>query len=143
LEDGGHPCHQKRLTYLQNYTDTTSAGFVFVNNVVSTSEQQLFFISYPWDPTAVVDHNLYYTTSPIWRFGYINGTYYGSFATWQTGSTRDTRSLATNPLLADPAVADFRLQAGSPAIDRGVVVAGVTDGYAGSAPDIGAQERGL
>jgi hypothetical protein len=38
---------------------------------------------------------------------------------------------------------DFRLVAGSPAIDAGVVIPGITDGYAGSAPDIGAFESGV
>lgn len=37
---------------------------------------------------------------------------------------------------------DFRLQSGSPAIDKGVVIAGITDGYVGSAPDLGAYEYG-
>ncbi len=36
----------------------------------------------------------------------------------------------------------YRLRADSPAIDRGAVIAGVTDGYMGSAPDLGAYEHG-
>jgi hypothetical protein len=36
----------------------------------------------------------------------------------------------------------YRLQPDSPAIDRGAVIAGVTDGYVGSAPDLGAYEYG-
>ncbi|MBD3421722.1 MAG: hypothetical protein GF398_16535 [Chitinivibrionales bacterium] len=42
----------------------------------------------------------------------------------------------------DSADGDFRLQAQSPAVDAGVVVPGVTDGYKGSAPDLGAYEYG-
>jgi hypothetical protein len=37
---------------------------------------------------------------------------------------------------------DFRLRPGSAAIDRGVVLANVTDGFAGLAPDLGALETG-
>jgi hypothetical protein len=37
---------------------------------------------------------------------------------------------------------DFRLKAGSAAVDRGVVLPNVTDGYAGQAPDLGALEVG-
>jgi hypothetical protein len=37
---------------------------------------------------------------------------------------------------------DFTLAAGSPAIDAGIVLPGVTDGYAGKAPDLGALEFG-
>jgi hypothetical protein len=37
---------------------------------------------------------------------------------------------------------DFRLKAGSAAVDKGVVIPQVTDGYAGAAPDLGALELG-
>jgi hypothetical protein len=37
---------------------------------------------------------------------------------------------------------DFRLKAGSAAVDRGTPLATVTDGFAGSAPDLGALELG-
>jgi len=37
---------------------------------------------------------------------------------------------------------DFRLKPGSAAVDRGVALPTVTDGFAGSAPDLGALEAG-
>ena len=37
---------------------------------------------------------------------------------------------------------DFRLRAGSAAVDRGIVLPNVTDGYTGQAPDLGALELG-
>lgn len=37
---------------------------------------------------------------------------------------------------------DFRLQTGSPAIDAGVTIPDITDGYAGAEPDLGAYEFG-
>jgi hypothetical protein len=37
---------------------------------------------------------------------------------------------------------DFRLKPGSAAVDRGVVLHNVTDGYTGAAPDLGALETG-
>jgi hypothetical protein len=37
---------------------------------------------------------------------------------------------------------DFRLKPGSAAVDRGVVIPNVTDGYSGIAPDLGALEIG-
>lgn len=37
---------------------------------------------------------------------------------------------------------DFRLRTGSAAIDKGVVLPGVTDGFSGAAPDLGALEQG-
>lgn len=47
-----------------------------------------------------------------------------------------------NPMLVDPAGRDFRPQAGSPLIDAGKPIPGITDGYQGKAPDIGAYEFG-
>jgi hypothetical protein len=37
---------------------------------------------------------------------------------------------------------DFRLKPGSPAIDAGVELPSITDGFTGKAPDIGAFETG-
>ena len=37
---------------------------------------------------------------------------------------------------------DFRLKSGSAAVDRGVVLPNVTDGFGGKAPDLGALEVG-
>ena len=37
---------------------------------------------------------------------------------------------------------DFRLRPGAAAIDRGVVIPNVNDGFAGRAPDLGALETG-
>ncbi|MBV1888339.1 MAG: T9SS type A sorting domain-containing protein [Urechidicola sp.] len=62
----------------------------------------------------IVDHNKYSTTS----------TDYG-----------------INALLEDPDNYDFRPKVGSELIDAGMDIAGITDGFTGSAPDIGAYER--
>jgi len=47
------------------------------------------------------------------------------------------------PKLTDPAQRDFRPRAGSPLIDAGRPIEGVTDGFKGKAPDIGAYEHGM
>ncbi len=46
------------------------------------------------------------------------------------------------PGFTNPAGSDFTLLSSSPNIDRGVLIAGINDGYAGSAPDVGAYESG-
>jgi hypothetical protein len=42
--------------------------------------------------------------------------------------------------LYDPARFDFRLKPGSAAVDAGVVLPNINDGFTGSAPDLGAYE---
>jgi hypothetical protein len=54
----------------------------------------------------------------------------------------DARDSATLQTLLDADDFDFRLRSGAAAIDRGTVLPTVTDGYSGSAPDLGALERG-
>lgn len=57
-------------------------------------------------------------------------------------------NLSANPLFASPAADDYRLQAGSPAVDRGAAGASLETDLvgatrpAGAAPDAGAYERG-
>lgn len=46
-----------------------------------------------------------------------------------------------NPF-ADTGALNFMLRAGTPAVDAGRQIAGITDGFAGAAPDAGAYERG-
>jgi len=46
------------------------------------------------------------------------------------------------PLLVNPAKLDFRPRQGSPLIDAGLVIPGITEGFLGKAPDIGAYEFG-
>jgi hypothetical protein len=50
----------------------------------------------------------------------------------------------TDALFTDPSAGGlgFRLQSGSPAIDKGIVIEGITDDYRGDAPDAGAYEFG-
>jgi hypothetical protein len=54
----------------------------------------------------------------------------------------DGKDLATVQRLYKADDLDFRLKAGSAAIDRGVEIPTITDGFAGKAPDLGALEFG-
>jgi hypothetical protein len=49
----------------------------------------------------------------------------------------------SNPFFLNAAQGNFQLQSSSPARDRGRVISGITDGYIGSAPDVGAYEFGV
>jgi hypothetical protein len=69
---------------------------------------------------------------------------------WDGGQTNITKfpkeennlSPQTNPKFSDPFGHDYTLGGDSPAIDAGQAIAGITDGFTGAAPDIGALERG-
>ena len=54
----------------------------------------------------------------------------------------DGKDLATVQRLYKAEDFDFRIKPGSAAVDRGVVIPNVTDGFAGQAPDLGALEVG-
>ena len=57
-------------------------------------------------------------------------------------SKLDAKDLKKVQLLYKAEDFDFRLKPGSAAIDRGVVLPNVTDGFSGRAPDLGALELG-
>lgn len=68
---------------------------------------------------------------------------------WQKSGKGQTnqRGVEASGVVADPRFVDasknqFALLAGSPMIDKGVAVPGITDGFVGAAPDIGAFEQG-
>lgn len=71
------------------------------------------------------------------KWGGVNKDTYAAFAT-AYGSA--THSVTADPLFVNAAAAAFTLQRGSPAIDAGVFIAGINDGFFGSAPDMGAFE---
>jgi hypothetical protein len=48
----------------------------------------------------------------------------------------------TDPMFVDPSSGNYQLKAGSPAIDMGTMLSPYTNGYVGSAPDLGAFEYG-
>ncbi|OGS47403.1 MAG: hypothetical protein A2539_07560, partial [Elusimicrobia bacterium RIFOXYD2_FULL_34_15] len=85
----------------------------------------------------------FYTTGVVTNGVYKNNLLYKTVA-GSTGSFTTSGNINdTNPLLqATGAKPDpyYRLQAGSPCIDKGIVIPGITDGYLGAAPDIGRYE---
>jgi hypothetical protein len=54
----------------------------------------------------------------------------------------DAQDLKNVQKLYKAAEFDFRLKPGSAAVDRGVILPNVTDGFSGAAPDLGALEFG-
>ncbi|MFD2332753.1 S-layer homology domain-containing protein [Cohnella sp. GCM10020058] len=72
---------------------------------------------------------------------------YNNIFTNKAGLTADTANgfntlSASGVNFADAANGNFRLGAGSTAINTGAIIEGITDGFAGAAPDAGAYEYG-
>jgi hypothetical protein len=121
----------------------STAGLVFANNILATaSGGGLIGSGLPWGVSARIDHNLYYRYGANSYFGWMYKTPCNDMACWQVASELDGRSIAADPALADLTHQDGHLQATSPAIDRGMAILGITDGFAGAAPDIGRWEYG-
>ena len=62
------------------------------------------------------------------------------FKEWEGAIGSNNLYRVTNSRFVTESRQNYRLQSASPAIDAGTVVAPYTDGFSGSAPDIGAYE---
>ncbi|MEP7377968.1 MAG: right-handed parallel beta-helix repeat-containing protein [Chloroflexota bacterium] len=117
-------------------------GLQIVNNIIWVTSGKAYGIeTWPLPASVVIDYNLVYNSGS----GYvatvvgIGGT--TSLDTFRSWTGKEVHGLTGNPSFTDPANHDYRLSSDSPAIDRGRIVSGVTDGYRGSAPDMGRFER--
>lgn len=84
-----------------------------------------------------LDYNEYYHPANSSMFSPDDNATFQSWTTYHTTNGFETHSIYGDPLFVS-AGADFHLQAASPAINAGVAIPGVNDGYSGSAPDMGA-----
>jgi hypothetical protein len=116
-------------------------GLTVVNNIASMNGTgaKIFGIVTALPASVRIDFNLArtsgnYATLPDGRVT----TDPAQFVAW-TGY--QAHGEAGAPSFVDPAAHDYRLQAGSPAVDAGMVVSGISSPWAGSAPDIGRHER--
>lgn len=122
---------------------------VFKNNIVVTSGQRpIAFIKDLVDPLDC-DCNLYFTTQDACKFGREDGKSgkadEWSFEKWVAHAGADAHSRVADPML--DAADSYAPRAGSPAIGRGEVIAGLRNDYAdrrrpaSAAPDIGALQH--
>lgn len=69
------------------------------------------------------------------------GVDYPNLTSFAAASGQEAHGRWVNPSFVDPGSGNFTLQNGSGAIDQGVVLAGINDGYSGAASDLGAFEN--
>ena len=117
------------------------AGLRIVNNVAS-SPDRVYSIDSRLPATVKIDRNLAFNPTGGW-LGYVSG--HGNtreLAVFSKWSGYERSGLATAPLFRDAVRHDYRLSSGSPALDRGLRVRGVTDRVHGAGPDLGRWEMG-
>ncbi|MFC2076668.1 FlgD immunoglobulin-like domain containing protein [candidate division KSB1 bacterium] len=92
-------------------------------------------------PGLSFDYNTWFTSSST---SYIkwNDTRYSSLAEFRAATGHEAHGLGVNPWFVDYQGGNLRLRSNSACIDAGQRMANINDGYAGSAPDMGAFEYG-
>lgn len=85
------------------------------------------------------NYDTLYTAAPG-RLVRWMGTTYTTLPAWTAATQQEADAIVGAPNLVAAASGDYRLGPGSAAIDRGVALPGINDGYAGIAPDNGAVE---
>ncbi len=135
---GGHTNGRPAGSNLPYLTGT------FENNTIIAGKNDTifnYFATSGYVANTVVKNNILDGYHPSGQdYGYISG----GKPVEQTNlvTTLSDTGTGTNPRYVNPAGGDYSLQSGSPAINAGTVIPGITDGYVGSAPDIGAYESG-
>jgi len=117
-------------------------NFIFKNNLITREGATKGFVTVLNPAMTVNDYNLYYNFPPVFSSPFYYQTYYTSLAGWRSATGQDMNSQVADPLFVNVA-SDWRLQANSPAINKGLDV-GLTKDILSNPivglPDIGAYE---
>lgn len=143
--------HDNRSAHLGEgiYLDNNSSGITVHHNLVWNVGTGIRL------NTTAIDQNTYNNT--LWNVNQAMstwgpaGTYiencptYNNLSnngTWIGSDRRNNLATSSDPFI-NAAAGDFRLRSGTTPVDYGRVIPGITDGYLGPAPDVGAFEQGL
>lgn len=116
-------------------------GLTLRNNVSYTARDKVYSIDSAMPASVTIDRDLVFHSgagSIAYVYGRGNTSSLATFRSW-TGF--EMSGIQADPKFTNLAGADFSLGALSPAIDRGVQLAGVTDDFTGAAPELGRYER--
>jgi hypothetical protein len=126
-----------RMNDLRVEQTTAPFHMIYNNTLASTAET----LDIPRMAYNSASFNTYPEHAPTYSLSQ-NNIY--RHAVWHHTPQNSELTRETDPLFVDPSAGGlgFRLQSGSPAIDHGIVIEGITGDYQGSAPDAGAYEYG-
>jgi hypothetical protein len=118
-------------------------GLSILNNIIVQRSGKIYAFMTALPSTVRINNNLLFNGTSGGTLAFVKG--HGS-----TPKLSDLRSwtgfeatgLNAAPLFVNAAAYNLHLQPGSPAVDRGKLLAPITNGYTGSAPDIGRFELG-
>ncbi|MEJ7696252.1 MAG: right-handed parallel beta-helix repeat-containing protein [Candidatus Limnocylindrales bacterium] len=118
-------------------------GLRIENNIAVMAAGKIIGIESALPASVVIDHNLMDNTSGGYIASVTGRGSTNSLATFTSWTGFQRAGLDADPRFVNAAARDYRLAAGSPAIDRGADVFGSALPYAGSAPDLGRYETGM
>jgi hypothetical protein len=116
---------------------------IFYDNMPSTTSPYTRCFNIISGPTVTMDYNLYYVPDASQIIGCWHTTYYplSAWATYKSTSSQDANSpTPANPLFTS--TTDLSLQAGSPAINAGVVITGMPQSDFLGNPIVGLRDIG-
>lgn len=132
------------------YLDNNAEGFSVHHNVVWNTEWSSIQIN--WNGKDIdIFNNTLWNGSQVMGAWHMDGTEFtnvkvwnnlGSDNNWEPQSDKQNNLTVTSSVFVDSESGDFYLNDGSEPIDSGKIIAGITDGYSGSNPDVGAYEYG-
>lgn len=130
------------------YLDNNDTAFVVHHNVVWNCKEGIR-VNLPSVNNNIYNNTLWTVNNAMPNWG-SNGTSLVNVNTWNnlsnkidfSGNNKQNNLTVTKTCFFDVDNHDFSLAAGSPAIDKGKIIPGITDGFTGSAPDVGAYEFG-
>lgn len=121
-------------------TGSSIEGLRILNNIaVMEIGARIYGIDSAMPASVVIDCNLVTSGGII---ADVQGQRARDLATFRSWTGYEKTGLSADPRFVKPTALDFRLTAGSPAIDRGRVIPGVSASYWGAAPDLGRVESG-
>jgi len=134
------------------YLDVNPEGLSIHHNVIWNTEWSGFQINWKAKDIDIFNNTLWNNSDEVgvWRrtnegdvFTNINfWNNLGDQGNWDTQTNNQNLTVVGSEAFIDPSTGDFKLKTGAAPIDQGRVINGITDGFTGANPDIGAYEFG-
>lgn len=124
------------------YSQVISTTQNIYNNTFAHTGQRESYIVAQTTPNDVVRNNIFVNTVNINWTSQRGNVAYSIVPTTHSNFNSNNNILTNSPLFVGPLEtgAGYMIQSGSPARNAGMVITGITDGYEGAAPDMGAYE---